>query len=88
VHLPEFNAQAPRTVVYPANFVTAQAYVDQLARTNALTADKAAAIKTAMEKKNAKDLKAFATALEKGVATAVTPADANRMTLLAEILKK
>ena len=41
-----------------------------------------------MDKKNAKDLKAFAATLEKGAATAATPADANRMTLLAEILKK
>jgi hypothetical protein len=88
VHLPEFNAQAPTKIVYPANFVTAKAYVDQLARTNALTADKATAIKAAMDKKNAKDLKCFATTLEKGAATAATPADANRMTLLAEILKK
>src|ERR1700722_8162296 len=88
VHVAEFNAQAPTKIVYPANFVTAKAYVDQLARTNALTADKATAIKTAMDKKNAKDLIADATRLEKGAATAATPADANRMTLLAEILKK
>jgi hypothetical protein len=88
VHLDEFNAQAPTRIVYPANFVTAKAYVDQLARTNALTAEKATAIKTAMDKKNAKELKAFATTLEKSAATAATPADANRMTLLAEILKK
>jgi hypothetical protein len=88
VHLAEFNAQAPTKIVYPANFVTAKAYVDQLARTNALTADKATAIKAAMDKKNTKDLKAFATTLEKGAGTAATPADANRMTLLAEILKK
>ena len=45
-------------------------------------------MKTAMDKKSTKDLKAFATTLEKGVSTAATPADANRMTLLAEILKK
>ena len=88
IHLPEFNAQAPTKIVYPANFVTARAYVDQLARTNALTGDKATAIRTAMEKKNAKALKTFAATLEKGAATAATPADASRMTLLAEILKK
>src|SRR5580704_14269089 len=88
VHLAEFNAQAPPKIVYPANFVTAKAYVDQLARTNALTADKATAIKTAMDKKNAKALKTFAATLDKGVSTAATPADANRMTLLSEILKK
>jgi hypothetical protein len=88
VHLAEFNAQAPTKIVYPANFVTARAYVDQLARTNALTEDKATAIKAAMEKKNTKALKTFAATLAKGATTAATPADANRMTLLAEILKK
>jgi hypothetical protein len=88
VHLPEFNAQAPTKIVFPSNFVTAKAYVEQLARTNALTADKATAIKTAMDKKNSKGMKAFAATLEKDAATAATPADANRMTLLAEILKK
>jgi hypothetical protein len=88
IHLAEFNAQAPSKIEYPSNFTTAKAYVDQLERSNALTADKATAIKTAMDKKNAKDLKAFAATLDKGVATAPTPADATRMTLLAEILKK
>ncbi len=40
IHLPQFNAQAPTKIVYPANFVTAKAYVDQLVRSNALTAAK------------------------------------------------
>jgi hypothetical protein len=84
----EFNPQAPTKIVYAANFVTGKAYVDQLVRSNVLTEDKAAAIRTAMDKKNSKDLKAFAATLEKGVATAKTPADASRMTQLAEILKK
>jgi hypothetical protein len=78
----------PTKIIYPDNFVTGKAYVDQLARTNALAADKAAAIKTAMDKKNTKDLKSFASTLEKSAATAATPADANRMKLLAEILNK
>ena len=88
VHLAEFNAQAPSKILYPSNFTTAKAYVDQLERSNALTADKATAIKTAMDKKSTKELKAFAATLDKGAATAPTPADASRMTLLAEILKK
>src|SRR5580658_746034 len=88
VHQAEFNAQAPTKIVYPANFVTAKAYVDQLARTNAITAADATAMKTAMDKKNTKALKTFATTLTKDKAKAATPADANRMTLLAEILSK
>jgi hypothetical protein len=87
IHLGEFNAQAPTKIVYPANFTTAKAYVDQLARSNALTADKAKAIDAAMDKKNAKALKTFAAGLDKDAASA-TPIDASRMTALAEILKK
>ncbi len=37
VHLDEFNAQSPVKITYPANFITAKAYVDQLARANAIT---------------------------------------------------
>ncbi len=88
VHLAEFNAQAPTKIIYPTNFVTAKAYVDQLARSKSITAANAAAMKTAMDKKNTKALKTFATTLDKDVATAKTPADAKRMTLLAEIFKK
>ena len=88
LHLAEFNAQAPTKIVYPQNFVTGKAYVDQLARTKALTPDKATAIKAAMDKKSTKDLKTFATSLKKDAATAATPADKSRMTLLAEILEK
>jgi hypothetical protein len=87
IHLDEFNAQAPTKIVYPANFITAKAYVDQLARSNALTADKAMAMKAAMDKKKTKELKAFAASLDKDAATATSPADATRMTALAAILK-
>ena len=62
--------------------------MDQLARSNSITAAEATAMKTAMDKKNAKALKTFATTLDKGAKTAKSPIDANRMTLLAEILKK
>jgi len=88
VHLGEFNAQAPTKIAYAANFTTAKAYVDQLARSKALTDDKAAAIKVAMDKKNAKALKTFAAGLDKDAATATDPADKTRMTELAAILKK
>ncbi len=88
VHEAEFNPQGQTMIVYPANFTTAKAYVDQLARSNALPADKAAELMTAMDKKNTKALKTFAASLDKDAATAPTPADKMRMTALAEILKK
>jgi hypothetical protein len=88
VHLAQFNAQAPQKIVYPATFVTAKAYVAQLVRSNALTADKGTELTTAMDKKNTKALKTFADGLDKDAATAATPADKMRMVALAEILKK
>jgi hypothetical protein len=88
VHLAEFNAQAPMPITYAPNFITAKAYVDQLARSSALPADKATALKAAMDKKNSKALKTFAAGLDKDAATASDPADKMRMTALAAILKK
>jgi len=88
VHLDEFNAQSPVKITYPATFVTAKAYVDQLARANAITEANATAMKAAMDKKNTKALKTFATTLDKDAKTSKNAIDANRMTLLAEILKK
>jgi hypothetical protein len=88
VHMEEFNPQGQTKVVYPANFTTAKAYVDQLARSNAMPADKATALMTAMDKKDKKALKTFAASLDKDAASAATPADKMRMTALADILKK
>jgi hypothetical protein len=87
IHLPQFNAQAPTKIVYPPTFVTAKAYVDQLVRSNTLTAAKGTELTTAMDKKNTKVLKTYAASLSKDAATA-TPADQMRMTALAEILNK
>jgi hypothetical protein len=75
-------------ITYAPNFITAKAYVDQLARSSALPADKATALKAAMDKKNSKALKTFAAGLDKDAATASDPADKMRMTALAAILKK
>ena len=87
IHQAEFNAQAPTPIAYPATYITAKAYVDQLVRSNALTADKAKAMEAAMDGKKSKELKAFAAGLEKDSAGA-SGADASRMKMLAEIIKK
>jgi hypothetical protein len=50
VRLTEWNPQRQTQVTYPANFITARAYVDQLVRTKSLTADRASALRTAMER--------------------------------------
>jgi hypothetical protein len=87
VHMSIFNAQAPSKIVYPMTFITAKAYVDQLARSNALPQDKATALEAAMDKKNTKVLKTYAATFKKDAASA-SPADAARMNALSEILSK
>jgi len=45
----EFNPQEQPKVVWPPSFVVARAYVDQLARTNAVPADRIRAVRTALD---------------------------------------
>ena len=87
IQVAEMNPQNQEKIVYPANFITAKAYVDQLARSNALAPDKATALITAMDNKKSKQLKSFAKTLDKQAASA-PPTDAARMSALAAILKK
>jgi hypothetical protein len=87
IKLAELNVQNQPKIVWPENFVTARAYVDQLARSSALTPEKVTALNAAMDKKKRKELKTFAASLDKDAATAA-PIDADRMHALAEILKK
>ncbi len=84
-HLSIFNAQAPTKIDYPRTIITAKAYVDQLARSKALPQDKATALQAALDKKNKKVLKTYAATFKSDAASA-SPADAARMTALAEIL--
>jgi hypothetical protein len=87
VHFDELNVQNQPKVVWPATYLTAKAYLDQLARSNALTSAKVAAMDAAMDAKEKKKLKTFAVALNKQAATA-TPADATRMRAVSAILVK
>jgi hypothetical protein len=48
VHLDYLNVQGQPKLVWPASFVVARAYLDQLARANGLAADKLTATKTAL----------------------------------------
>jgi hypothetical protein len=87
VHFDELNVQNQPHIDYPLTFTTGKAYLDQLVRSNALTATKAAAIVAAMDGKKSKELKTFAVALNKEATTA-NPIDAGHMTALAQILTK
>jgi len=86
VHLETFNAQMQPKVSWPAHPMVAKAYLDQLTRAKAITADRAAALKTAIEKNNRSQMTTLATQLEQDSASA-TGVDATRMKALAEVLR-
>jgi hypothetical protein len=96
VHFDELNVQNQPKITWPANFVVARAYLDQLTRGSALAPQRLAALESAMTKaeasaaggKEAAQLKTMAASLEKDAAGAKLPADAERMRALAAILKQ
>jgi tRNA A37 N6-isopentenylltransferase MiaA len=82
-------------IVWPANFVVARAYIDQLNRSSALDPKRIEALEAAMtkvenhpDKKKVAQLKSMGANLDKAAATAKTPADAQRMHALAAIIEK
>ena len=86
VHLETFNAQMQPKVSWPAHPMVARAYLDQLTRAKAITAERAAALKTAIDKNNRTQMTALATQLEQDAASA-TGVDASRMKALSEVLR-
>jgi hypothetical protein len=86
VYLPELNVQNQPHIDYPMTFITAKAYLDQLARGTSLDAAKIAAIHADIDAKNARKLRADAKVAEKAAAGAKTPKDAERLHELAKIL--
>jgi hypothetical protein len=86
VHLELFNAQMQPKVSWPAHPMVARAYLDQLTRSKAITDERAAAVKTAIDKSNRTQMTSLAAQLEQD-ADAATGADATRMKALAEVLK-
>jgi hypothetical protein len=95
VHFDELNVQNQPKIVWPANFVVARAYVDQLARGSSIGTGQLAALIAAIakadaapsDKKQMAQLKAMGQSLEKQAAAAKTPADKARMLALSAILK-
>ncbi|MGB4785837.1 MAG: hypothetical protein WAQ77_14060 [Candidatus Acidiferrum sp.] len=95
VRVPELNVQNQQKIEWPAQLVVAKAYVDQLSRSQALPADRIAALQKAiqsaesshMSQSNLAKLKRMAPSLEKSAAMAKSPADSARLHALAEILK-
>ena len=95
VHVSDLNVQNQQKIAWPAQLVVAKAYVDQLSRSQALPADRIAALQKAIQsaetshlsKSNLKKLGRMAPSLEQSAATAKNPVDASRLHALAEILK-
>jgi hypothetical protein len=93
VKVAELNVQNQQRFSWPANYVVAKAYIDQLNRSNALDAKKVAALNDAIAKaeaspKGAAKLRGMSAGLEKDASAAKTPADAGRLRALAEIMKQ
>jgi len=95
VRLTELNVQNQAKMVWPAELVVAKAYLDQLARSQALPGDRIAKLQKAiqgaenshMNKNKLAKLQGMADSLEKSATTAKTPADSVRMHGLADVLK-
>ena len=95
VRVDVLNVQNQQKLEWPAQLVVAKAYVDQLERSQALPAERIAALRTAiqnaesshMNKGKVAKLSAMAPSLEESASAAKSPADAKRLHALAEILK-
>jgi hypothetical protein len=81
----EVNVQDQTRVVWPVDRKVGAAYLDQLKRTNGITATKAKATQDALNSPSAKSA-AVATELENDAKTAA-PIDAKRLRLLATLIK-
>jgi hypothetical protein len=96
VRVGELNVQNQEKIEWPRNLVVAKAYVDQLERSQALPADRIAALRQAIQsaesshlkKSDVAKLKGFAPSLEKSAAATTSAADSTRLLALSEILKQ
>ena len=86
VHMTVFNAQQQPHVTFQATAVVARAYLDQLNRSKGIDAARAAAVKSALDKRNQSQLTSLAGELEQDAAAAAG-ADASHLRALAATLK-
>ncbi|HVL68737.1 MAG TPA: hypothetical protein VM364_15850 [Vicinamibacterales bacterium] len=86
VRFEEFNAQQQPRIAWPANATVARAYLDQLARTNALPAERLTALRTALDRKDRAQLEQAAAEIQ-SLAASATGRDAARLRELAAALK-
>ena len=95
VRVSELNVQNQQKIEWPAELIVAKAYVDQLARSQALPAKQVAdlqkaiqnAEKSHMNQSKVAKLKKMAPSLEKSAGTVKNPSDSARLHALASILE-
>jgi hypothetical protein len=96
VRVSELNVQNQEKIVWPRKLVVAKAYIDQLERSQALPADRIAALREAIQSAESSNLNRrelaklnkLAPSVEQSAGAAKSAADATRLQSLAEILKR
>lgn len=88
VRVAELNVQNQQKIEWPRNLVVAKAYVDQLERSQALPADRIAAVRQAIQQNDKAKLKSLAASVEQSAGSSTSAADTTRLHALAEILKQ
>jgi hypothetical protein len=95
VQFSELNVQNQQKITWPSQLIVAHAYLDQLARSQALPSKQVASLnkaigsaeKSHLGKKDVAKLNKLASAVEADASAAKNPADANRLHSLAQILQ-
>jgi len=95
VHVAVLNVQDQQKLEWPAKLIVAKAYLDQVERSQALPADRIAALRAAihsaetshMNKTKVAKLQSMAPSVEQSASSAKSPADAKRLQALADLLK-
>jgi hypothetical protein len=93
VRVAELNVQNQQRIEWPSRLVVAKAYLDQLERSQALTADQIKAVRDAIQSAESSDLKdiaklkSFAQWLKESAEMTRSAADTKRLQALAEILQ-
>jgi hypothetical protein len=92
VHVDELNVQSQQKIEWPNKRAAAKAYLDQLARSQALPSSEIATLQKEIDRKSHNDrdsakLKDEAGKLDASAGSAKSPADAKRLHALADLLK-
>ena len=95
VQFSELNVQNQQKITWPSQLTVARAYLDQLARSQALSSEKIASLNDALgrtqeshfDKNELAKLNEIAASVETDASLAKNPADAKRLHALAQILE-